>query len=97
MDDAQWRYIVNNMKVPDLPEDGAKAPDMEMIKKPIKDGESPVVLQKIISEIYVYTSTNDKDLWYGADTIQDIQIIGTMRLSEAQKIINGAKRKRRRR
>jgi len=96
MDDAQWRYFVNNYKGPDLPSDGAQAPNMENENKVIKDGESPVVLQKIITEVYVYTSTNTKELWYGANTIQDVQILGTMRLSEAQKIINAAKRKRRR-
>lgn len=96
MDDARWRQIINGLDAGDLPADGKDAPPIESMKRNIKDGESPVVLQKIITEVYVYTSTNTKDMWYGSDTLQDIQIIGTMRLADAHKIIATAKRKRRR-
>lgn len=92
-----WRNIINHSDAPDLPDTGGDPPKLEqIIKEPIKDGESPVFVQKIITEMYVYTSMNQSDLWYGAQTIQDVQVLGLMRLSEAQKLINGAKRKRRR-
>lgn len=95
MQEENWRKLVNDL--PDLPEDGAKPPDMEKIKQPsIKDGESPVVLQKIITEVYVYTSLNSDDLYFASQAYQDVQILGNMRLSEAEKIINSAKKKRRR-
>jgi len=98
MDDAAWRHFLNDeYKGPELPLDGSGAPDLEITKRgAIKDGESPVVLQKIITEMYVYTSNDIKDLWYGADTIQNVHILGTMRLSDAKKIIDTAKKKRRR-
>lgn len=96
MQEEMWRNLIN--KLPELPQDGESAPNMENIDKPpIHDGESPVVLQKIVTEIYVYTSVDDENLYFGSQSFQDIQILGNMRLSEAVKIINSAKRKRRRR
>lgn len=88
-----WDFL---NEIPDLPEGGTGPPDMENFKEPIKDGESPVVLQKIITEIYVYTSTDSEDLWYGSQSFQDVQVLGTMRLSEAMNLINTTKKKRRR-
>lgn len=95
MNDELWRNIVNS--IPDTPMEGANAPAMENIpKEPLKDGESPVTLQKIITEVYVYTSTDIEDLWFGSQTLQDVQVLGQMRLSEALKTINTAKNRRRR-
>lgn len=94
-DDDIWRTVVNSFT--DGPLEGSDPPAMESIpKKPLKDGESPVTLQKIITEVYVYTSANTDELWFGAQTFQDVQVLGQMRLSEALKIIEGAKNKRRR-
>ena len=87
------RYLAN---LPDLPKEGTGPPDLENFKKEgLKDGESPVVLQKIVTEIYVYTSSNLEDLWYGAQAFQDVQVLGNMRLSEAMSIIDAKKKKRR--
>lgn len=94
MDDELWRQLVN--KIPELTE-GTNAPQMEQIpKEKIRDGESPVMLQKIITEVYVYTSTDVKDLWYGSQTFQEVQVLGQMRLSEALKQIQSTKSRRRR-
>lgn len=96
MNDNDWKNIINS--IPDMPIEGKDAPAMESIsKEPIKDGESPVTLQKIITEVYVYTSTDIEDLWFGSQTLQDVQIVGQMRLSEALKTIQTAKNRRRRR
>jgi hypothetical protein len=94
----EFRKLVNHL--PSLPEDGSAAPNMENDKteesESIRDGESPVVLQKILTEIYIYTSADDKNMWYGQQSIQDVYLLGKMRLAEAHKIIQGAKKKRRR-
>lgn len=96
MNDEDWRKLVNGINP--SPMEGSDAPAMENFpKEPITDGESPVTLQKIITEVYVYTSTNLDDLWFGSQTLQDVQVIGQMRLSEALKTIQTAKNKRRRR
>lgn len=95
MNEELWRNLVNN--IPNMPNEGTSAPDMENIsKKPIKDGESPVTLQKIVTEVYIYTSTDIEDLWFGSQTLQDVQILGQMRLSEAMSMIETAKNKRKR-
>jgi len=87
------RNLVNDL--PSLPEDGIGPPSQESLeRKPIRDGESPVMLQKIITEIYVFTSTNGDNLWYGAQSFQDVQLLGQMRLSEALKIIESRKTKK---
>ena len=93
-----WRRLVNNMEDADLSDKGAGPPKMEAIeRKPVRDGETPVVLQKIITEMYVYTSLVDKDMWYGAQSFQDVQLLGNMRLSEALSVINARKKKGNRR
>lgn len=95
MDDKAWRTVINSIS--GTPTEGIDAPAMENIsKKPLRDGESPVTLQKIITEVYIYTSSNIQDLWYGSQTFQDVQILGQMRLSEAQQVIETAKNKRKR-
>jgi hypothetical protein len=96
MNEQSWRDLINS--IPNMPTEGENAPKMENIsKEPIKDGESPVTLQKIVTEIYVYTSTNIEDLWFGSQTLQDVQVLGQMRLSEALGTIQSAKARRRRR
>jgi len=96
MNDELWRNLINS--IPNMPSEGQSAPSMENIsKEPIKDGESPVTLQKIVTEVYVYTSLNIEDLWFGSQTLQEVQVLGQMRLSEALKTIQAAKNRRRRR
>jgi hypothetical protein len=90
-----WNNLLKGL--PDLPKDGTGPPELENFKKQnIKDGESPVLLQKIVTEIYVYTSANTEDLWYGAQSFQDVQVLGTMRLAEALSVIEAKKKKKRR-
>jgi hypothetical protein len=96
MSDEFWRKVLDGISG-DMPTDGAGPPkDEEIQKKPLRDGESPVTLQKIITEVYIYTSTNDKDLWFGSQTLQDVQVLGAMRLADAHKVIETARKKRRR-
>lgn len=91
-----WRQLLNNLDK--LPDEGSDAPTMESITpEPIHDGESPVLLQKIVTEVYFYTATNGENIWYGTNSFQDVQILGEMRLSEARKLIQSAKTRRRRR
>lgn len=95
MNDEMWRNLINGLE--QLPEEGKGAPTMENIKpEPILDGEAPVVLQKIVTEVYTYTSLDGEKSWFGTNTFQDIQVLGKMRLSEAQKMIQAAKTRRRR-
>jgi hypothetical protein len=96
MQDEMWRNLINN--IPNFPEEGVGPPAMENIgQEKVHDGETPVVLQKIVTEIWVYTSNDHDNLFYGATSFQDVQIIGNMRLSEAKKHIDAARKKRRRR
>jgi hypothetical protein len=89
-----WKKAIED--VPDLP-DGLGPPELEYIKRsPIKDGETPVVLQKIITEVYVYTSFKTGDMWFGSKTFQDVKSLGVMTLGEAIKIIETRKTRRRR-
>lgn len=93
--DDQWRNLVN--KYPDdLPSNGTDAPKMESIPvKTLRDGETPVMLQKLITEVYVYTAVSDpKEIWFASESFQHVYLLGQMRLADAQKIILTAKNKR---
>lgn len=90
-----WKKAMED--APDLPENGAGPPQAELFQRaPLKDGESPVVLQKIVTEVYVYTSVKTGDMWYGSKSFQDVQVVGHMTLGEALKIIDARKNKKRR-
>lgn len=93
--DDQWRKLVNRLPH-DLPEDGAKAPSIENIpQKQLRDGETPVTLQKIITEVYVYTSlSNPTEIWFASESSQNVYLLGNMRLAEAEKIIQTVKNRR---
>lgn len=80
----------------EMPNEGVDPPSMEKIKEPVQDGESPVLLQKIVTEVYVYTHLDGDGSWYGSKSFQDVQIIGQMRLADAAAIINAQRKKRRR-
>lgn len=98
--DKVWRNLVNSYQG-DFPSDGSTPPSMENIKREeesiIQDGESPVILQKIVTEVYVITSMGGNQVWGKTQSFQNVQLLGDMRLSEALQIIETAKKRRRRR
>jgi hypothetical protein len=63
---------------------------------PVQKDELPVYqVQKILTEIYVFTDTNK--MQYGSKTFQDVILMGEMTKAEVDTIIeNKTKRKRRR-
>lgn len=77
-----WRKQINELSA-SLPDDGKKAPELEAIKprKPIKEGNQRVMVQKIITHVYVFTDTTGK--MYASNTSQKMQILGTMSLNRA--------------
>ncbi len=80
-----WRNAINEMSA-SLPDDGEKAPEIEAIKpkKPVKDGNKKVFVQKIITQIYVITENEDKT--FVVNSQQKIQVLGNMTLSRAIKL-----------
>ena len=85
LNDEMWRHAMDGP--PDLPDDGSGPPELEAIPTEyIRDGETPVMLQKIVTEVYVYTSLNQDDMWFGTKSFQDIHVLGEMRLADAMTI-----------
>jgi hypothetical protein len=79
-----------------LPTDGTGPPDMESehpIEEEPKEEERKVFVQKVISEIWVYTDIDKKT--FGQRAFQDIVILGEMSYDEAIKMIEDKKRRRR--
>lgn len=77
----------------DLPEDG-RQPPQEYQKEEEESPDATVFLQKIITEIWIYTDVEGKT--YGTSSNQDIHILGEMPHSEALKLIQTKKTRRRR-
>ena len=82
-----WRTEINKLSST-LPENGKKPPEIELMKveapkKPTKDGSRKVLVQKIITQVYVFTDASGK--MYTSHTAQNLQIIGTMTLEEGLK------------
>lgn len=89
IDDA-IRSIVN--KANWLPVDGVPAPDLE--KYPVQEELPLYQVQKILTEVYVFTDTNK--MQYGSKTFQDVILMGEMTKAQIDTIIeNKMKRKRR--
>ena len=76
-----------------LPADGLSAPDMEAY--PVQKDTLPTYqVQKILTEIYVFTDT--EKMQYGSKTFQDVILMGEMTKAQVDTIIeNKMKRKRR--
>lgn len=82
-----WRKHINDLSN-SLPDEGLPAPDLESMavvkkKKPIKDGTRKVLVQKILTCVYVFTDTNGK--MYTSNARQNMHILGTMTLEQALK------------
>lgn len=75
--DEIWRNIVNQM--PELDDSGDDAPTMEKIIKKKRAGRKFLV-QKIITEVYVYTDVEGQG--FSEATFQELVILGE--LSEAK-------------
>lgn len=74
--------------------DGEKPPSMEEISKPSKKLPSRVFVQKVITEVWVYTDLEGKT--FGHQGVQDVVILGDMDFNEVLKMIEQRKNKRRR-
>lgn len=83
--DDFWRKAINDLNA-STPEEGDQPPEIENIKnkKPIKDGNRKVTVQKVVTQIYVFTDVEGKV--YTANTSQKMVILGTMSLSRALKL-----------
>ncbi len=82
-----------------IPDGGIAAPPSEIEPKEIisareKMKEKKVFVQKIITEIWVYTDTDGKT--WGHQGLQDIVIVGDMDFEEAVKMIGDRKTKKKR-
>lgn len=76
-EDEQWRKLINSYSI-DLPSDGMGPPDLEM-NKPKKRGRPSAKkysVQRIVTEIYVFTDENEKTV--GTQTFQDLYFLGKM-------------------
>ena len=89
MDNDFWRNHINSLSN-SLPEDGEPAPEMEKITQPkrrkptVRDGQRKVVVQKILTCVYVFTDPNGK--MYTSNARQNMHILGTMSLEQALKV-----------
>lgn len=80
-----WRKAINEMSTT-LPDDGNDPPEIESIQPEKKktDGNTKVIVHKIITHIYVFTDIKGKA--YTSTTSQKMQVLGSMPLSKALKI-----------
>lgn len=88
MEDSIWRALVNSL--PEL-EEGDSPPEMEKIV-PKKPAGRKFFVQKIITEIYVYTDLDKKA--FSEATFQDLIIIGEMTEAKLNKLLRAQQRKR---
>jgi hypothetical protein len=69
-------------------EEGVSAPDIEMFPK---DSGKTYKVQKILTEIYVFTDIDN--MKYGSKTFQDVIIMGDMTQEEVNTLIAKKRRK----
>ena len=90
----QWEKYLENIEFT-LPSDGISAPEQEKEKsEPDPTSQKKVFLQKIISEIWIYTDLEGKA--FAQKGIQDIYVLGEMTIEEAMKIIGDQQNKKKR-
>lgn len=83
-----WRNWINSLEGDDLSEgDASDIPLLEKIPKQTK-----MIVQKVITVIYVYTDT-DKRL-FGHSAFEDIQILGEMTPEKLETLLKKEKIKR---
>lgn len=81
-----WRKTINQM-TNSLPDDGKEPPKIEEIpakKKRINDGSRKVLVQKIITQIYVFTDPSGK--MYTTNATQHLHVLGEMTLEQGLKL-----------
>lgn len=84
------RNLVNNLD--ELSSDGISAPSIEMF--PVQENPPDLFqVQKIITEIYVFTDTNN--MKYGSKTFQDVVLMGEMTKEQVDTIIKNKERRKR--
>ena len=87
--EIDWRALINSYDI-DLPEDGASATKEEEIvpKAPKKRGRKPQAryqVQKIITEVLVYTDINSKT--YQAPVFQQLVMYGELTQGKLDRLI----------
>lgn len=77
-----------------LLENKIEAPPQEESKEPriVANMEDRVFLQKIVTEIWIYTDVENKT--YGSQSTQDIVVLGEMSRQDAMQMIETKKKKR---
>lgn len=88
MADDIWRRYVNSL--PELSEDGDEAPTMESIPKKKPVGRKFFV-QKITTEIYVYTDIDNQG--FSEATFQNLTILGSMSEAKLNKLLKAEARR----
>lgn len=94
MQESDWRNIINGIDI-DLPS-GSDAPQIEKTgsKEASRMQGRKVFVQKIITEVWLYTDIDGKA--FGHQGVQDIVIVGEMPYDEAIKMIGEKKNRKRR-
>lgn len=91
-DEFDWRALVNSYEG-ELPE-GYDPPEREMEppppQAPLQEGE--VFVQKVITEMYIFTDVNEQI--FGEHTFQDMVVLGTMSKEKLARLLNRQRRKR---
>lgn len=85
--DFDWSAFVNSIDS-DLPEDGTGPPSTETIevKKRGRKPQPRYQVQKLITEVIVYTDTNNKT--FGTQTFQQMLMFGEMTQGKLNKFIS---------
>jgi len=90
-----WRRFVNGLQIDDLA--GTEAPSSEKIQRDVPNNvsEDTVLVYKLTTEVYVYQHIGT-DFWYGANTLQDVSILGEMTLEQVRSLVQAKKLRRKR-
>jgi hypothetical protein len=90
-DDSIWRALVNSL--PEIPSGGQNAPDLENLPKQKIRGRKFKV-QKIVTEIYVYTDLEDNA--FSEACFQELYLLGEMSEAKLKKLLAAEARRRER-
>lgn len=82
-DDKVWRQFIDTLSVPD---EGDDAPDIESIAKKKRAPARKFFVQKIVTEVYVYTDIENHV--FAENTFQDLIILGEMSEAKLNKILD---------
>jgi hypothetical protein len=73
--DEIWRKIINGLEIPDLEGNSSPPKEESILVTPKKKGQHFFV-QKVTSEVYIYTDLEGEQ--FGETTFQDVTILGDM-------------------